>query len=297
MVAGLLAVTIRQSRESAKSQVGQRGILYVIIDEFNKISGDHCRKMFSDTIKLLSDRAVPATILMIGVSDDVTGLIKDHNSIQRCLAQIHMPRMKREELEEIVKKGLLSNRMSADDSVLQEISGLSKGLPNYTHMLALYAGRHALDRKSLLVSSEDMAFAVDNSIRQAQESIRTNYYKATNSVKKGTLFEAVLLASSMAEHDDFGWFQPANICEPLRKITGNLLSTDRFAVHLKGFCEDARGPVLVRMGGEYRWKYRFSDPMMQPFVTMKGLLSKGITKDDLHLLDDPNGQKRLDFSK
>lgn len=275
--------------------VGQNGILYVIIDEFDKIANDHCRKMFADTIKLLSDRAVPATLLLIGVSDDVTGLIKDHGSIQRCLAQIHMPRMRREELEEIVKKGLMSVGMSADDTVLLEISGLSKGLPNYAHMLALYSGRHALDRKSLRVASEDVEFAVSDSMRQAQESIRTNYYKATYSVKKGTLYEPVLLACSMAESDEFGWFQPANVCEPLKKITGTHLSTDRFAVHLKGFCEDERGPILVRIGGEYRWKYRFKDPMMQPFVTMKGLASNTISKADLSLLQDPNGQKRMPF--
>jgi Cdc6-like AAA superfamily ATPase len=277
------------------NEYGKNGILYVIIDEFDKISDDQCRKMFADTVKLLSDRAVPATVIMIGVSDDVTGLIKDHGSIQRCLAQVHMPRMRREELEEIVRNGMRSVGMTVDDTVLLEISGLSKGLPNYAHMLALYAGRHSLDRQSLKVASEDLEYAVSDSIRQAQESIRTNYYKATNSVKRGTLFEDVLLACSMAECDEFGWFQPANICEPLHKVTGEDLTTDRFAVHLKAFCEDARGPVLVRSGGDYRWKYRFKDPMMQPFVIMKGLATQKIKKDALNLLRDPNGQNRFNF--
>ena len=277
-------------------ELGRDGILYVIIDEFDKIPGDHCRKMFADTIKLLSDRTTPATILLIGVADDVTGLIKDHGSIQRCLAQIHMPRMRREELEEIVEKGLAVVGMSTDDTVLMEISGLSKGLPNYVHMLALYAGRHALDRGSLQVSPDDVEKALSDVIRQTEESIRTDYYKATYSVKKVTLYEAVLLACSMAETDEFGWFQPANVCDPLYKITGQQYSTDRFGSHLKGWCEEERGPVLVRTGGEYRWKYRFKNPMLQPFVTLKGLSAKTITKADLHLLQDRHGQKRMDFS-
>ena len=54
------------------------------------------------------------------------------------------------------------------------------------------------------------------------------------------------------------------LCEPLRRIVGNQLTTDRFAVHLKSFCEIERGPVLVRMDGEDRWKYRFNDSMIQP---------------------------------
>jgi len=272
---------------------GQEGILYVIIDEFDKITDESCRKMFADTIKLLSDRTTPATIVLIGVSEDVTGLITDHSSIQRCLAQIHMPRMQRDELEEVVNKGLRSVGMHAAEEVPLEISGLSKGLPNYAHILALYAARHALDRKALRVVSVDLEAAVSDAIRQIEESIRTDYSKATHTVKKDTLYEAVLLACAMAETDEFGWFQPANVCEPLNKVHHKLLTTDRFGVHLKAFCEKERGPILVRTGGEYRWKYRFKNPMMQPFVIMKGLEAERITKSDLNLLVDSNGQRRL----
>lgn len=277
-------------------EAGRDGILYVIIDEFEKIADETSRKLIADTIKLLSDHATPATIVVIGVAEDVTGLIKDHSSIERCLAQVPMPRMPREELEQIVKKGLKSVGMTADQDALLEISGLSKGLPHYTHMLALNAARSALDRSMLNVTSDDVESAVKCAIRQGQESIRTDYDKATYSTRKETLYEAVLLACSMAETDEFGRFQPANVVEPLRKITGTKFSTDRFGTHLKVFCDEDRGPVLVRTGGEYRWKYRFKTPLMQPFVMMKGLAAGQISKDDLHLMQDANGQKRMPFT-
>lgn len=96
----------------------------------------------------------------------------------------------------------------------------------------------------------------------------------------------------MAETDDFGHFQPASVCKPLLHITGKPFTTDRFSTHLRVFCELHRGPVLVRSGGEYRWKYRFQNPLMQSYVTMKGIASGLIKKEDLNLLEDPDGQRR-----
>jgi len=289
---------VRKTLEAA----GHDGILYIIIDEFDKISEDNCRKLIADTIKLLSDRATRATIIVIGVADDVTGLIKNHGSIERCLAQVHMPRMPREELEEIVRKGLHAVGMNAEQAALSEISGLSKGLPHYAHALALYAARAALDGQSLTVVSPHIEIAVDDVIRQAGGTLRDDYDRATSSSRKDTLYKEVLLACAMAEADEFGKFQPVNVCEPLKKIIGKQcptgvkqFTTDRFAGHLKAFCDNERGPILLRSGTEYRRKYRFKNPLMQPFVTMKGLSEKRISKDDLHLLQDPNGQKRIPF--
>lgn len=171
----------------------------------------------SDTIKLLSDRTAPVTIIVIGVADDVTGLIEDHRSIERCLAQILMPRMPQDELELIVTKGFGKVGMTTTGPVAAEISGLSKGLPHYIHLLALYAGRDAIDRKTLTVNSTHVENAIKSAINQAQESIRTDYDKATYSVKKDTLYESVLLACSMAETDEFGRFQPTSLIKRWRR--------------------------------------------------------------------------------
>lgn len=249
-------------------------ILYVILDEFDKIIDDRSRALIADTIKLFSDRSVNATLVIIGVSDDVNGLIADHQSIERCLAQIHMPRMPRKELEEIVTHGLQEEglEMTVEPDGLAEITGLSKGLPCYTHLLALHASRHALDERRLKVTAKDVEKAIRTAISETQESIRDDYDKATYSSRKGTLYREVLLACAIAAADEFGRFQPGDVCAPLDEIVGKKpFTTDRFAGHLKAFCEDDRGNVLERMGTDYRWRYRFSNPLMQPFVIMKGI--------------------------
>jgi len=269
-------------------ELAESGIVFIILDEFDKIQDETTRALIADTIKLFSDRAIQTTIIIIGVSDDLTGLIREHHSIERCLAQIPMPRMNRKELEDIVVGGLRKVGMSIEPQCLSEITGLSKGLPHYTHLLALNAGRQALDEGVLEIAPSHIKQAIKSALTQVQESIRDNYDKATYSSRKGTLHSQVLLACALAEADEFGRFQPTDICEPLGDIIpGNrTFTTDRFASHLKAFCEPDRGTVLTRSGVEYRWRYRFANPLMQPYVIMRGIECGLITDDRLQIITE-----------
>jgi Cdc6-like AAA superfamily ATPase len=54
--------------------------LVVVFDEFDRIQNDVVIVTMADTIKMLSDYSVPATLLLIGVADSVDELIKQHQS-------------------------------------------------------------------------------------------------------------------------------------------------------------------------------------------------------------------------
>jgi Cdc6-like AAA superfamily ATPase len=278
--------------------VSEHGIVFVILDEFDKIQNEHARTLTADTIKMLSDYAVKTTLVIIGVADDLIGLIKEHQSIERCLAEIPMPRMGRNELEDIITGGVKRVGMTIDDDALAEITGLSKGLPHYTHLLGLNAGRQALDKKTLRISASHIKTAIASALTQIQESIRDAYDKATYSSRKGTLHSQVLLACALADADEFGRFQPIEVCDPLSSIMGGgkEFTTDRFASHLKAFCEEDRGAVLQRRGVEYRWRYRFSNPLMQPYVIMRGIESGLVSDEHLRQISEQKDRYPL-FTK
>ncbi len=266
--------------------LARRGILYIVLDEFDKVVDRGVRQLIADTIKVFSDHAVNATLIVIGVSDDATGLIEDHRSIARCLAQIPMPRMPQAEIGQIVTLGLKKVGMAINEDALYQIIGLSKGLPSYAHLLALHASREALDRRTLTVQVDHVQHAIKVAISQTEETIRTDYDNATYSSRK-TLHSAVLLACAMAKTDEFGRFQPNDVCGPMREVTGEEYTSDRFSGHLKQFCEVNRGAVLKKTGGEYRWRYQFRNPLLQPFVLMKGLDAGLVSKEVLDLrMDD-----------
>lgn len=259
-----------------------RGLLYVVIDEFDKVEDPEARQRIADTIKLLSDHVVAATLVIIGVADDATGLIDDHQSIDRCLAQISMPRMPRPESESIITVGLKKLDMTIVPDALHEIVGLSKGLPTYAHVLALHSSRAAIDDHRLEVAVEDVKTAINRSIEHSEETIRAEYVKATLSARK-TLYPQVLLACAMATTDEYGRFQPNDLCEPMRIITKQEYKTQGFTVHLKALCGEERGFALKMGGAEYRRQYYFRNPLLQPYVLMNGLGSGMVNEDDLKL--------------
>lgn len=85
-------------------------------DEFDQVSDPKVAQAFADTIKALSDHRVPTKVVLVGVGDNIDQLIASHASIERALVQIRMPRMRPEELGEIISKGSQQLGMTWDDA-------------------------------------------------------------------------------------------------------------------------------------------------------------------------------------
>lgn len=257
--------------ELALRTLSPGAIVIIIIDEFDRISGNGNSALFADLIKTLSDQGVRATLVLVGVAESVDQLIREHLSIERALIQIRMPRMSTDELNEIVENGLAVVGMTIQPAALARISRLSQGLPHYTHLLALLAARNSADFLRRRVTSIDVAFAEQEAVKRAQQSIVTAYHHATMSSRSGHLYKQVLLASAIAPCDELGYFAAGDVRKPLSLIMGKKYDTPAFARHLNDFCAMDRGPILERIEEGRRVRFRFVNPLMQPFVMLQGL--------------------------
>jgi hypothetical protein len=90
------------------------------------------------------------------------------------------------------------------------------------------------------------------------------------------LYSQVLLACALAETDEFGYFAANDVCPPMAGIMKRKYDIPSFARHLASFSTVERGSVLKKTGTKRRFRYRFTDPLMQPFVIMKGLADRKI---------------------
>jgi hypothetical protein len=50
---------------------------------------------------------------------------------------------------------------------------------------------------------------------------------------------------------------------------------------LNEFSDKKRGRILRKIGERRRYRYRFSDPLMQPFVIMRGVVDDMIPEESL----------------
>jgi Holliday junction resolvasome RuvABC ATP-dependent DNA helicase subunit len=260
------------------TNLAQGVILVVVFDEFDRIQSNVVTTTMADTIKMLSDYSVPATILLIGVADSVNELIKEHQSIERAVVQVPMPRMSDDEVREIISKGLDRLKMTIESDALDHMVSLSQGIPYITHLIALHTARTAAEADMTKITSDHLSIGIERALDQWQQSIKSAYYEATKSPQPGHIYKQVLLACALAEVDDLRYFTAAAVRKPLRIITGRQYEIPNFAKHLKEFSNPARGQILQRTGEKRRIRYRFASPILRPYIIMRGFGDKIITK-------------------
>ena len=252
----------------------------IVIDELDRIENKKTVADIADTVKTLSDYAVPSTLILIGVGDSLSDLVEEHASITRALSQIPVPRMSADELHKIVKAGMSRMQMEISPILVEKIVRLSRGLPHYTHLLALEVALSAIKDGRLTIREKDYNNAISESIRGAQESIKQTYSKAVMA-PRGKNYGIILLACALSEIDEMNsTFAPADVGRALKKLTGRDWALAAFTKHLHEFATPKQGSVLVESGTKGQYRYKFKDPIIQPFIILKGI-SDGEIQDNL----------------
>ena len=272
---------------SAVSHHGQHAILF----------GE--RGVGKTSLASLTHELAPSTLILVGVADTVDDLIEDHSSIDRATLQVSLPRMSRPELRSIIENAYDRVGISTTPHLYDLMADLAQGLPHYAHRLGQEAGFASVERGSLVVNAQDVTYAVDMAIELSQESIRKAYRQATASPRKDALFGKVLLACALARGDDLGFFAPSDVRKPLEYVTGRTYDFPQFVRHLEQFTSHARGAVLQVAGERRRRRYRFANPLLRPYVVLRGIQDRIIATEALSEFDpeseesSDDGQARL----
>ena len=260
----------------------------IVLDEFNEMKDLNATTYLANTLKALSDKGINCTIILVGVADSVTDLVQKHESVSRCMTEIKMPRMTTSAAQEIVDKRLSSLGMKIAPDARSTIVVLSRGLPSYVHRLGRYATLRAIEERRLTVEEDDVRAAIQEVLDRSQESTKDTYETAVHSNQPGNLFRQVLLACAMANTDDGGWFKP------LTGVLKRSVEIATFQNHLNDFSNEKRRNIIERKGSERAYRFRFKDPVMQPFVLMQGIKQGFMTQEARSILSFPE-QLSLDL--
>src|SRR5947209_11718704 len=187
--------------------------------------------------------------------------------------------MSSDELTQIIDRGFAAVGMTIQENAKNMIATLSQGLPFYTHSLSLQSGMIAVDDERLDINRRDVIEATAKIIDKSF-SIKSAYHKATVSQQKH-LYCEVLLACALSYTDEFGFFSPSSTCYPLSAILKRSVKIASFMHHIKEFCSEQRGHILEKRGTPHRTRYRFSDPLMQPYVVLEGISKGRLGEDDI----------------
>lgn len=248
-----------------------------VFDEFDSVSDKAVLSNFADLIKNLSDNSPRVTIAIVGIAEDLSGLVGEHPSIERCLKQIKLPRMSAKELTDVVDKGLELLKLAILPAVKQKIIFFSSGFPHFTHLLSLYAAEACLQEGSAVILDKHYRVALDKAIDDVNQSIMSSYQLATIEVKKKkSKFGMVLNACALAKQDEYTTFAIKDVVHPYNKISGEKATARDLVYNIKKLCEPDRGSILVKVGDSSRnVRFRFNSPLMRVYLSMKIEQSNG----------------------
>lgn len=241
---------------------------FIVIDEVDQLTDANAKRLLTATIKNLSDHDVNTTLLLVGVADTVNELIVEQKSAERALVQVRMPRMSDEELVQIIDRGLEFLGMTIQPFAKNLIVGLSGQFPFYTHSFGLNAGLKAIGAGRTEVERNDVMAAVIDVVNEA-ENVNSAFHIATHSTQSKSRHRLALLACALAQQNEHGYFTASEMCKWMAAMEGRGTQIPRDVHYLTEFCEEKRGRVLQQIGDKWSKLYRFSDPLMRPFLIIK----------------------------
>ena len=242
----------------------------IIIDGYNQLENVETKRLTTKLIKEFYDYSLNTTVIIVGVAENIQELISDHNSIDRALVQIPLSLMSKTELAEIVQKRADRTQLEFQPDALWTIITLSRGLPFFTQTLSKHAALHSVRQRRLLVSNEDVEASMETFISDSEAAFKDAYRAATRSNQEN-YFQQSLLACAIAAADGDGFFTANDVAEPYSVIMKEKKRIAHFEKHLRRFCSDEGGNILIKRGSDRQQRFCFSDPMMQPYVIIRGI--------------------------
>ncbi|MGB1260969.1 MAG: hypothetical protein ACPG6P_13065, partial [Akkermansiaceae bacterium] len=243
--------------------------LLFIFDEYDSIIDVEVLARMADTLKALSDNAPNVTIMLVGIAENVEGLIGSHPSTERCLRQVRMPKMSDEEVDAIIHRGLAHLQFSMAKNVRYQIVKMALGFPHFAHLLAKQACRAAVEDEQDHVGKEQYARGLQSSLERVDQSIRSSYQQATQSVNDKAHFETVLWACAEAPLDEVNTFSTRDVANEFSMIVKKLVKPQSLSYKIGKLCSTDRQKILERVKTGSLIRFRFRNPLFRVFVKMK----------------------------
>jgi Cdc6-like AAA superfamily ATPase len=241
----------------------------VILDEFDRLSDAKAVSATADLLKNLSDNYGHITVAIVGVGQSISELVGQHESIIRNLRQIEVPQMEPQEIRDIVVPRCGRLGISMDSGVLEDIITLADGFPHYAHLLGRSAARVAIKNGLKRIDQSVFQRAAEAAVEDASETLKDAFATATTTSKPSS-YAKILIACGYAQHNERGVFRATDVRDAVLAVFKEETSVPAVVPALGAFTSAERGPVLDTVPVSGRNQYKFRDPLMRPYLKIRG---------------------------
>lgn len=163
--------------------------LIIILDEFDRISGQETISQIAETMKMLSDKSSKTKIIIAGVANSSDAFLVEHLSLNRHLVNIEVPLMPDSEIIDIIKFGEKKLGITFDENIIKIIVWLSDGLPYFAHLLSEELVINALLKKQKHINNSNLKDIISDIFKvRSYEIIKYDYNLIITSEKNKHIF-------------------------------------------------------------------------------------------------------------
>lgn len=229
--------------------VASDGVL-LVIDEFDRMKD---RSGLASLLKALA--GVKLKVMLVGVADDLKGLIVEHQSLQRQMTEgaVLLPPMPSDEVVEILTKAeeSLSGGLLFEEAVKHRIADLCRGQPYLVHLFGKYSLLEAFRSQLKSVGPEQLDNALSAIATEGHEAMLEERYR--KAVASSPQRESVLRAFAGISRDKIHNTEAYALCKNI----------DQPAVYLGHLRQAKYGGELIDRGNRY---HEFKDALFKAYV-------------------------------
>ena len=250
--------------DTLRSKGHERVLL--IVDELDRVrdtSGlaSFIKNTSSDTCKFM----------LVGVANSLSTLLADHESIQRTLYPVRVPRMSQQELRQIVRKTALLLRengvdIAFDKKAMDALVRAANGFPWFVHLLGQDSLVRAWDGKRNLITEEDISQAISRVAKNRFAQQFSDTYNAA--VRNSPQRETVLRLLAKWTGDDIYLSE----IYPVAKGLG----ISNPSVSKKDFTLKRYGSIIEIPPLHERGVVRFQNSMFKQYVNLRHSVYSGV---------------------
>lgn len=253
----------------AMELMSKTGASLLVLDNFQNIFSESTRKLVSQLLERLSDRASRNLVgseikcVVIGIADDATSVLGTSRSYLRRTAQIGVPRMPDEEIRALLTRGFKLLNINVPNEIMDDFVFYSDGFPYFAHIIGLNVSRLALRSNIDRVGENELQSALTEAARSVSASYKNRIDLALEN--GGKVRPRTQIINFLAKDSKRIW--SGNEVQQL--WDDNVGPRDDFSsihVALGQLTTEKHGQILKRTGKKKSYRYQFTDPHIRPFI-------------------------------
>lgn len=232
-----------------------------LLDEVDTLIDDEDRKKLAELIKLLSDLDSKFKIIIVGIATTGSELTAGHQSIQRCLKEIHLKRMTDDDIKKIVVNGMNKIGKIPKEEVVDKIVNISSGFPHFAHLICLKCAEIAVTSNKTHIELDILDQALVEAARDSEDTLSNTLNSMLRETNSPQEYKLILLAASYCQRRDF---RSRELSDRLSELFGTDISSSSLSSRLKKLTEPYNGNTILSRTA--RGFFTFTDPRMASFI-------------------------------